>query len=128
MLVALALAPTTGLADAAALLGGSGPAAQSVARASHLKLVSPAALCKPGVVHPVANPRIVCPPRSAPPAPAASSGNGSGVPGSKGAGTSGGKGGHDGKRVEARRRPAELVTSRVAVLLGHRLLERRGQA
>ena len=94
MLVALALAPTTGLADAAALLGGSGPAAQSVARASHLKLVSPAALCKPGVVHPVANPRIVCPPRSAPPTPAASSGKGTGAPGSQGAGTSSGKSGH----------------------------------
>jgi len=94
MLVALALAPTTGLADAAALLGGSGPAAQSVARASHLKLVSPAALCKPGVVHPVANPRIVCPPRSAPPTPAASSGKGTEAPGSQGAGTSSGKSGH----------------------------------
>src|SRR5438105_1114012 len=95
MLVALALAPSTGLADAAALLGGSGSAAQSVARASHVKLVSPAALCKPGVVHPLANPRITCPPPSAPFTPAGSSGESSGKSGSKGAGTSTGKTGHD---------------------------------
>src|SRR5205085_6473263 len=50
MLLALAIAPTTGLAEGASLLSHSSPAA-SVARASHMQLVSPAALCKPGAAH-----------------------------------------------------------------------------
>jgi transglycosylase-like protein with SLT domain len=96
MLVALALAPTTGLADAAGLLGGSSSAEQSVARASHVKLLNLAALCKPGVVHPVQNPRIVCPPSNAPattPPATKASGSGAKTQTAKGGNGSTGKGG-----------------------------------